>query len=121
MDAKAPNATNRWQWREVVWNQTLSPALANEILQRIATAPELGMIALEVRGDAKGLRWLVGASPKAIDALKQLLATHAPVRVLTPRRVRPRASQAARITLGGAGIQTAANITTATIRALYGQ
>lgn len=121
MDAKAPNAANRWQWREVVWSQTLSPALATEILQRIATAPELGMIALEVRGDAKGLRWLVGASPKAIDALKQLLATHAPVRVLTPRRVRPRASRAARITLGGAGVQTAANITTATIRALYGQ
>src|SRR5690625_1838190 len=121
MNAKATTARNSWQWREVVWNQTLPVELAVEVLHRIATAPELDMLALELRGDTKGLRWLVATSPRAIDQLKQLTTTHAPVRVLTPRRVRAQASQAARVTLSGAHTQGAANVTTATIRAMYGQ
>lgn len=122
MNAKHNQPSTRWEWREVLWKHTLLPTVAIQVLNRIATAPELGMIVLELRATHDGLRWLIGASPRSIDAFKQLLITHAPVRVLTPRRIRPVALAAARLVTTGAGnLQGSASTVVATIRALYGQ
>lgn len=117
----AKRQTDSWQWREVLWNETLSPGQATEVLQRLATSPTLGMIALELRADHKGLRWLIAAHPRQIDALKQILLTHAPVRVVTPRRVRSRLQFGARLAVTGAGLQDRPEVGISTVRALYGQ
>lgn len=73
------------EWRELHFDTTLTQGQAVAVLERFATARELGVIAIELHADEKHLRWLIGVEPHRINALKQVLATSLPVRVVKPR------------------------------------
>ncbi len=117
---RTPKRSLGLEWRELLFNTTLTSAQVIGVLERLATARDLGVLGLELHADEKTLRWLIGVEPHRIDHLKQILATHLPVRVLKPRRVRPEAELAAKLRLTGRGLTTSPEKVTATIRALYG-
>lgn len=116
------SATDRvLEWRELIWQDTVTPEQASAMLERLATAPELGTLVIELRADAKGARWLIGAQPHRLPAIRAAATSHLPVRLTTPRRVRTPMAQAARIGVAG-GHPLSSNPTrvAAAIRALYG-
>ncbi|MGD9675409.1 MAG: type IV secretory system conjugative DNA transfer family protein [Candidatus Bipolaricaulia bacterium] len=117
---RTPRRSLGLEWRELLFNTTLTPAQVTGVLERLATARDLGVIGLELHADETSLRWLIGVEPHRVDTLKQILATHLPARVLKPRRVRPGAEQVAKLRLTGRGLTTSTEKVTATIRALYG-
>lgn len=43
-----------WQWQEMTWHRTITPAAAGAGLERLATAVELGPVILELRVGAEG-------------------------------------------------------------------
>lgn len=45
-----------WQWQEMTWHRTITPAAAGAGLERLATAVELGTVVLELRVGAEGGR-----------------------------------------------------------------
>lgn len=108
------------EWRELFFSATVSPAQATTLLERLATARELGVIGLELHADATHLRWLIGVEPHRIDTLKNTLNALLPVRVVKPRWVRPSIEIAARLQETGRGLTIAPDKITAVIRSLYG-
>ena len=109
------------EWRELTWSDVLAPSNVAAVLERFATAPELGQIVLEFRADHNGARWLLGAEAHRIPAIKDALVSHAPVRVTTPRRVRAEMDDAAQVTVsGGRPLSSHPDRVTAAVRALYG-
>lgn len=57
------------EWKELVWQDTIATEQLTDVLERFATAPELGRIVLEFRVDKNGARWLIGsgAAPPTSD------------------------------------------------------
>ncbi|MCS4275134.1 hypothetical protein M2390_000292 [Mycetocola sp. BIGb0189] len=108
------------EWRELHFDTTLTQAQIVAVLERFATARELGVIALELHADENHLRWLIGVEPHRIDALKQVLATSLPVRVVKPRWKRPPVEIAAKLTQSGRGLVVSSEKAAAVIRGLYG-
>lgn len=108
------------EWRELFFSTTVSPAQATTLLERLATARELGVIGMELHADATHLRWLIGVEPHRIDTLKNTLSALLPVRVVKPRWVRPSIEIAARLQATGRGLTVAPDKITAVIRSLYG-
>ncbi|KAB1658170.1 type IV secretory system conjugative DNA transfer family protein [Pseudoclavibacter sp. CFCC 11306] len=87
-----------WEWRELLWQDTITPEAAAEVLERIATAEELGAVVLEVRADHDGVRWLIATTSAAVGGLVGHVGA-LPVRVLTPRRTRAEMVSAGRVRL----------------------
>lgn len=108
------------EWRELHFDTTLSQAQTVAMLERFATARELGIIALELHADEKHLRWLIGVESYRVDALKQVLATSLPVRVVKPRWKRPVVEIAAKQTQRGRGLAVSSEKAAAVIRGIYG-
>ena len=59
-----------WQWQEMTWYRTITPAAAGAGLERLATAVELGPVVLELRVGAEGAHWLVGTEGEVISVTK---------------------------------------------------
>lgn len=116
----APKRSLALEWRELFFNATLTPTQATAMLERLATARELGVIGIELHADEKHLRWLVGVEPHRLTALKQTLMTLLPVRIVKPRWVRPEVEIAAKLHESGRGLTTAPEKVAAVIRNLYG-
>lgn len=108
------------EWRELYFEATLAPSAVTTVLERLATARELGVIGLELHADATHLRWLIGVEPHRVDALKQALNALLPVRIVKPRWKRPAVEIAARLHETGRGLTLAPEKMSATIRGLYG-
>ncbi|MFA5607687.1 MAG: type IV secretory system conjugative DNA transfer family protein [Leucobacter sp.] len=109
------------EWRELTWQETLTPTHTTAMLERFATAPELGQIVLEFRIDQKGARWLLGTQPHRLPAVREALSSHLPVRVTTPRRVRTMMEDAAQLSVsGGHPLSDNPDRIMAAVRALYG-
>lgn len=115
-----PRRSLTLEWRELFFTSTLTPAQVTTVLERLATARELGVIGLELHADEKHLRWLIGVEPHRITALKQILAALLPARVVKPRWVRPDIEIAARLHTTGHQLALAPDKVSATIRGLYG-
>jgi len=80
-------------WAQLYFPSPLEVDVVVEVLERIATAPGLGTLVFESRGDGHGVRYLVGAQPDRADAVERLLrdlipglATTAPKTRRTPVR-----------------------------------
>ena len=80
-------------WAQLYFPPPLEVDTVVEVLERIATAPGLGTLVFESRGDGHGVRYLVGAQPDRADAVERLLrdlipglATTAPKTRRTPVR-----------------------------------
>lgn len=109
------------EWRELTWLESLAPDDAVQMLERLATAPELGTIVLEFRVDSRGARWLLGTQPHRIPAIRDALVAHLPVRMTTPRRVRGQVEDAASLSVvGGHPLSNSPARVAAAVRALYG-
>lgn len=108
------------EWRELHFDTTLTTNAVSTVLERLATARELGVIGLELHADEKHLRWLIGVEPHRLDALKQTLTALLAVRVVKPRWKRPEVDIAARLHETGRGLTLAPEKVTAVIRSLYG-
>ena len=76
------------EWKELVWQDTIATEQLTDVLERFATAPELGRIVLEFRVDKNGARWLIGSEPHRLPAIKDALVSHLPVRMVKARRAR---------------------------------
>lgn len=116
----APNRSLALEWRELFFNATLTPAQTTTMLERLATARELGVIGIELHADEKHLRWLVGVEPHRLPSLKQAIAAILPVRIMKPRWVRPEIEVAAKLHESGRGLTISPEKVTAVIRNLYG-
>jgi len=116
----APKRSLTLEWRELHFETTLTPSTVTTVLERLATARELGVIGLELHADEKHLRWLIGVEPHRVDTLKQTLATLLLVRIVKPRWQRPDVAIAARLHEAGRGLTLAPEKMTAVIRSLYG-
>lgn len=117
----SPSSAMILEWRELSWQESLSPDQLAAMLERLATAPELGRIVLEFRADDHGARWLLGADAHRIPAIKDALYAHLPVRVTTPRRVRTQMEDVAQLSVsGGHPLSGNPARVSATIRAVYG-
>lgn len=109
------------EWKELVWQDTIATEQLTAVLERFATAPELGRIVLEFRIDRKGARWLIGSEPHRLPAIRNALTSHLPVRAVKARRVRKPVDEAAAIrVVGGHPLSGNKDRITAGIRALYG-
>lgn len=109
------------EWRELTWQQVVAPEQVMEMLERFATAPELGTILLEFRATPAGAHWLIGGTPVQLPAITDALMTHLPVRLSRLRTLRTPMQTAARITItGGHPLSSSTTRVTAAIRALYG-
>lgn len=116
----APTRSHTLEWRELHFGSTLTPTQVTTVLERLATARELGVIGLELHADEKHLRWLIGVEPHRIDTLKLTLTAQLPVRLVKPRWVRPNVEIAAKLHPIGRGLTIAPGKVEATIRGLYG-
>lgn len=117
---KPQSHDHSWEWRELHFADALTPDAATVVLERIATAPELGTIALEVRADANGARWLIATRSSRLPDLKQVLTTHLAVRLLKPRRVRAEMGLTAKLHLTGSSLATGNDSIKAVVRGLFG-
>ncbi|WP_182141918.1 type IV secretory system conjugative DNA transfer family protein [Schaalia sp. JY-X169] len=109
------------EWKELVWQDTIATEQLTDVLERFATAPELGRIVLEFRVDKKGAQWLIGSEPHRLPAIKDALVSHLPVRMVRARRTRKEMNDAAAIQIvGGHSLSSNKDRITAGIRALYG-
>jgi len=108
------------EWRELFFNDTLTTSRVTDVLERLATARELGVIGIELHADATHLRWLIGVEPHRITALKQALTALIPVRIVKPRWQRPEIEIAATLRESGRGLTLSPEKIEATIRNLYG-
>lgn len=108
------------EWRELHFDTTLTPNTVTTVLERLATARELGVIGLELHADEKHLRWLIGVERHRIDTLKQTLTALLQVRIVKPRWKRPDIDVAARLHERGRGLTLAPEKVAAVIRGLYG-
>lgn len=109
------------EWKELVWQDTIATEQLTDVLERFATAPELGRIVLEFRVDKNGARWLIGSEPHRLPAIKDALVSHLPVRMVKARRARKEMDDVAAIqVVGGHPLSSNKDRITAGIRALYG-
>lgn len=108
------------EWYELFFGTTLTPTQVATVLERLATARELGVIGLELHADENHLRWLIGVEPHRAAALKQALTALVPVRFVKPRWVRPNVEIAAKLQETGRGLTLSLDKVSAMIRSLYG-
>lgn len=87
-----------WEWRQLHWQTTVTPEHVTGLLERLATAPELGTIVLETRATPNQIRWLLAASPAHIAGVSRLLED-LPVQVTELRRGRVQATHAGTVRL----------------------
>ncbi|WP_309130360.1 type IV secretion system DNA-binding domain-containing protein [Brevibacterium sp.] len=112
-------STHTWQWHQLAWDDALTPGMAAAVLERLATAPELGTIVLELRARKSGIRWLVGTTPPHARDLAGLLTQLLPARVTTPRAARRPVTVAAKLARAGTPGVIAEDRLLAATRALY--
>ncbi|MGO2140780.1 MAG: type IV secretory system conjugative DNA transfer family protein [Leucobacter sp.] len=108
------------EWRELFFSTTLTSVQATTVLERLATARELGVIGIELHADEKHLRWLIGVESHRVDALKDALHALLSVRIVKPRWKRPAPEVAARLHQTGRALTTSPEKISAVIRGLYG-
>lgn len=109
------------QWRELHWLTPLTPEQVTAMLERFATAPELGTIVLEFRADQRGARWLLGTEAHRIPAIRDALTALLPVRLNTPRRMRTHMDMATKVHVtGGHSLSTTSTRVSAAVRGIYG-
>jgi hypothetical protein len=92
-----PKNTRQWIWNQLLWDGPLTPETAAMALERIATAPELSAIALELRATKAGIRWLIGTTSPHTRDVEGLLTELLPARVIAPKSTRRPATVAARL------------------------
>ena len=108
-----------WQWQEMTWHRTITPAAAGAGLERLATAVELGTVVLELRVGAEGAHWLVGTGTHRGRGTAELLYGLLPVRVHPPTEGRRPVSRAARLLAAGDRVSDLPERVAAAVRALY--
>lgn len=108
-----------WQWQEMTWRRTITPAAAGAGLERLATAVELGPVILELRVGAEGAHWLVGTGTHRGRGAAELLSGLLPVRVHPPAEGRRPVSRAARLLAAGDCVSDLPERVAAAVRALY--
>lgn len=116
----SPTRSLTLEWRELHFATTLTAGDVAIMLERLATARELGVIGLELHADEKHLRWLVGVEPHRLSALKDTLTAMLPVRIVKPRWQRPRIEIAARLHQTGRNLTDSPEKAANTVRSLYG-
>lgn len=108
-----------WQWQEMTWHRTITPAAAGAGLERLATAVELGPVVLELRVEAEGAHWLVGTGTHRGRGAAELLSGLLPVRVHPPAEGRRPVSRAARLLAAGDCVSDLPERVAAAVQALY--
>ena len=93
MSRSAPVTT----WQQLHWNAALTTAAATALLERLATAPSLGVLALEVHATANGARWLIGTSAPAADGVRELVEGSTLATISAPRAKRQAVTMAAQV------------------------
>lgn len=111
--------THSWQWSELLWDDALTSGTVTAVLERLATAPELGTIALELRAKKSGIRWLVGTTAPNARDVDGLLTQLLPARAITPRTTRRPATVATKLTRTGVAGTISDDRLLAATRALY--
>ena len=108
-----------WQWQEMTWCRTITPAAAGAGLERLATAIELGPVVLELRVGAEGAHWLVGTGTHQERGAAELLSGFLPVRLHPPAERRQPVCRAARLLAAGGFVSDLSERVAAAVRALY--
>ena len=105
-------------WQQVHWNATLTVAATTNLLERLATAPSLGVLALEVHATEKGARWLIGTCTRAADGVRELVEGTTLATVTAPRAKRPSVSMAAQVAVSRPKMSLSADCAEAIARGL---
>jgi len=84
-------------WREVSWPRPFDPDAALDLLGRLAADHSTGTVIWEARGDAKGIRYLVGCSAERLAAVSQIMTSHVDGVRLSAKTRRATVATAARV------------------------
>lgn len=105
-------------WQQLHWKAALAPADATVLLERLATAPSLGVLALEVHATPSGARWLLGSSVLGADGVRELVEGCGLATVTAPRSRRHSASTAAQVAVSRPNMMLSADRAEAIARGL---
>ncbi len=86
-----------WVWREVAWPRPFDPEVALDLLGRLAADRNVGTVVFEARGDAHGVRYLIGCTDVQTSAVAQLMTSHVEGVRLSAKTHRPKVNSAARV------------------------
>jgi hypothetical protein len=105
-------------WAQLHFPYPLEVDVVVEVLERIATAPGLGTLVLESRGDGHGVRHVVGAPPDRADAVERLLRDLIPGLATTaPKTGRRPVTTSGRVTMRHPSLALTTDRLTAVTRA----
>lgn len=111
--------TGAWQWQQLAWHQVMAPQVVVAALERLATAPELGQVVLELRANQGRARWLVGSAASRASDLALLLGGQLPAGLHQPVLRRRAVDWAVRLQAPRRAVACLPERVADTVRALY--